>query len=242
MDRHATTQRARTGRRATAPKPVRRVARAARLSLEKLAEAVVDGQPSPERPRDQAALLHWLGQSVRNAHPGAPLDELTMLMADRLQEMADGGDATAKDMLEAEVRGHLLNLARISLALVGGLTAPDRPAVPKPARLDGIAASVQELTGWTSVPFDPVATIYLWLFGDEALYLMGTDMRVEAGLQMLENRDLREVRVTHPGTGEVVLVTWEEILKHADDDRRALEAAQRYAEARGQRRVVTGGG
>jgi hypothetical protein len=44
-------------RRATAPKPVRQVARAAGLSLEKLAEAVVDGQPPPERPRDQAALL-----------------------------------------------------------------------------------------------------------------------------------------------------------------------------------------
>jgi hypothetical protein len=67
------------------------------------------------------------------------------------------------------------------------------------------------------------------------------DMRVEAGLQMLENRQLREVRVTHPGTGELVLVTREEILKHADDDRRVLEAALRYEEARGQLRVVTGG-
>jgi hypothetical protein len=149
--------------------------------------------------------------------------------------MADSGDATAKALLEAEVREDVLNLAHISLGLAGALSVPDPPAVPKPARLRAIAATVVELTGWTSVPFDTVATVYLWLFGDEALYLMGTEMRVEAGLQMLENRQLREVRVTHPGTGELVLVTWEEILKHADDDRRALEAAQRYEEAQRRR-------
>jgi hypothetical protein len=178
---------------------------------------------------------------VRNAHRGTPTDELAAIMAARLREMADGGDATAKAMLEAEVHGHVLNLARISLALAGALTAPDPPAVPKPARLRAIASTVAEVAARTSVPFDTVAVVYLWLFGDEALYLMGTDMRVEAGLQMLENRQLREVRVTHPGTGELVLVTREEILKHADDDRRVLEAALRYEEARGQLRVVTGG-
>ena len=217
-------------RRPTAPKPVREVARGARLSLEKLAEALVDGQPSPERPRAQAALLHWLGESMRVAHPGAALDELTRIMADRLQEMADGGDATAKDMLEAEVRGHLLNLARISLALVGGLTAPDPAAIPKQQRTDSIAATVLELTGWTSVDSETVDAIYRWLFGDEAAFVAGTEMRVEAGLRMLDNDDPGPVRVPHPETGETVVVTREEILEHAEDDGRVLAAAQQYQE------------
>jgi hypothetical protein len=46
----------------------------------------------------------------------------------------------------------------------------------------------------------------------------------------VENPGLREVRVSHPETGELVLVTREEILEHGDDDRRMLEAAERYAE------------
>ena len=56
---------------------------------------MVAGQPRPERPPDQAVLLHWLGQSVRRAHPGTPTDELAAIMAARLQEMADDGDAAA---------------------------------------------------------------------------------------------------------------------------------------------------
>ena len=106
-------------RRATAPKPVRQVARAARLDLEKLAEAIIAGHPAPERPRDQVALLHWLGHSVRNAHPAAAMDKPATIMSDRLQEMADGGDATATAMLKAEVDLVGLNMARIALALVG---------------------------------------------------------------------------------------------------------------------------
>jgi hypothetical protein len=97
-------------------------------------------QPPPERPRDQAALLHWLGQSVRSAHPDATTDQLAATMADRLQEMADGGDATATAMLKAEVDGAFLNMARVSLALAGALWAPDPPAVPKQQRIDSIAA------------------------------------------------------------------------------------------------------
>ena len=53
-------------------------------------------------------------------------------------------------------------------------------------------------------------------------------MRVEAGLRMLENHDPRPVRVPHPDTGELVLVTREEIIEHAEADGRVLEAAQRY--------------
>jgi hypothetical protein len=37
-------------------------------------------------------------------------------------------------------------------------------------------------------------------------------MRVEASLRILENPDLREVRVPHPETSEPVVVSREEIL------------------------------
>lgn len=37
---------------------------------------------------------------------------------------------------------------------------------------------------------------------------------------MVENRRLREVRVLHPNTGELMLVTREEIPPHADDHHR----------------------
>jgi hypothetical protein len=143
--------------------------------------------------------------------------------------MADRGDATAEAMLEAEVRGHVLNLARISLALVGGLTEPDPPAVPKQARVDAIASTVLELTGWPSVVDETVQTIYRWLYGDEALFLIGTEMRVEAGQGILEDPRLHEVYVPHPETGEPVLVTPSEIREHGADDLRVLEAAYRYS-------------
>lgn len=38
-----------------------------------------------------------------------------------------------------------------------------------------------------------------------------------------------EVHIPHPDTGEPVLVTREEIRKHAEADHRVLEAAERYA-------------
>lgn len=230
MDQHTMATTARSRRRPTAPKPVRQVARAARLSLEEFAEAVVAGQPRPERPREHAALLHWLGHSVRNAYPGAPTDELAGIMAARLQEMADGGDATAKALLEADVREHVMDLVRISLALVGGLVAPDPPAVPKRQRIDAIASTVLQLTGWSSVVDDTVQAVYRWLFGDEALFLIGTEMRVEAGKRILEDPRLGEVHVPHPETGELVLVTRAEIREHGADDLRVLEAAYRYSD------------
>ncbi len=72
--------------------------------------------------------------------------------------------------------------------------------------------------------------IYRWLFGDEALFLAGMEMRVEAGLQMLDNHDPSPVHVPHPETGELVLVTREEILEHAEADSRVLDADVRYEE------------
>ncbi len=217
-------------RRGTAPKPVRQVAHAARLSLRKLAEAVIAGQPPPERPRDQAALLGWLGQSVRNTHPGAARDELAQIMAAQLREMADGGDPTAQTLLDAEFDERRLKVARIELVLAGARWAPDPPELLKQQRMDSIAATVLEITRWTSVDTETVEAIYGWLFGDEALFVVGAEMRLEAGLQMLENPALREVRVPHPDTGEMVLVTRQEMPEHGEAAHRVLEAAERYTE------------
>jgi hypothetical protein len=159
----------------------------------------------------------------------------------QLRKLADAGDATATAMLEAEVHERGLKLVPIELALADARWVPVPPEVPKQARQDAIASTVLELTGWTSVADETVRVIYRWLFGDEAAFVAETEMRVEAGLHMLETRDPRPVRVPHPDTGELVLLTREEIIEHAEADGRVLEAAQRYEEARDQPRVITGG-
>jgi hypothetical protein len=217
-----------TRRRATAPKPVREVASAARLSLEKLAEALVAGQPTVPAPRERTALLRWLAQSIANTNPGISEGELAEQVAARLTEMAEAGDETARAVMQAPVMEFGLNLARISLALAGALSAPDPPTIPKQHRKDAIAATVLELTGWTSVDDEMVEAIYRWLFGDEAAFLVDADIRMEASLRILENPDLREVHVPHPETNEMVLVTRDDILEHTDNDGRVLEAAGRY--------------
>jgi hypothetical protein len=219
-----------TRRRPTVPRALRQVAPAAGLTLRALATAIVDGQPPPGRPRDQAALLRWLGQSVRSEHPGMPLDELAPIMAGRLREMADDGDATAKALLDAEAGEVVLTLAQIEIALAGARWAPHPPELPKQQRMDAIAATVLKLTGCRSVPDKTVEVVYRWLFGDEALFVAGMEMRLEAGLRILENRGLRETRVPHPETGELVLVTRKEIREHGEADHRVLEAAQRHRE------------
>jgi hypothetical protein len=195
-----------------------------------LATAIVNEQPPPPRPRDQAALRHWLGQPERNAHPAAPLDQSAATMAGRLREMAASGDPTASAMLDAEVNEAGMNLARVAIALGGARWAPDLPELPKQQRIDAIAATVLELTGWRSVPDQTVQAIYRCLFGDEALFTLGTEMRVEAGLRILEEPGLRQVAVPHPETGEMVLVTLEEILEHGDANHWVLAAAERYDE------------
>ncbi len=72
-------------RRPTAPKPVRQVARAAGLTLRKLAEAVHAGQPSPPTPPAHTALLRWLAQSTANANSGIGEGELAEQVAARLR-------------------------------------------------------------------------------------------------------------------------------------------------------------
>ena len=42
--------------------------------------------------------------------------------------------------------------------------------------------SVSTLTAWTSVASETFDAIYRWLFGNEALFVAGAEMRVEAGL------------------------------------------------------------
>jgi hypothetical protein len=61
----------------------------------------------------------------------------------------------------------------------------------------------------------------------------GIEMRLEAGARMVERADLRDVEVVHPDTGELVLITQDDVLTHAEADDRALEAAERY-EGRGR--------
>jgi hypothetical protein len=169
---------------------------------------------------------------VRHEHSDTPTHEQTAIMAARLQAMAESGGATAKAMLEAEVRGHLLNLARISLALAGGLTAPDPPAVPKPARFDAIAATMLKLTGWTSVADGTVEAIYRWLFGDVAAFVAGMEMRLEAGLRILEDPTLREVHLPHPDTRRAGAGDAPGDSRAWRADHRVLEAAARYTERR----------
>jgi hypothetical protein len=75
---------------------------------------------------------------------------------------------------------------------------------------------------------EAVQAIHRWLFGDEAEFLAGIEMRLEAGARMVERGDLTDFGVVHPDTGELVLITREDILKHAEADDRALEPADRY--------------
>ncbi len=224
------TDRVRRRHRPTAPKPVRQVARAAGLSLRKLAEAVHAGQPSPPTPPAHTALLRWLAQSTTIANPGISEDVLAEQVAARLREMAEAGDKTAEAVMDAPLNVFLLAMARTTIALEGAPWVPEAPTVPKQQRMDSIAATVLERTGWTSVTNEAVEVIYRWLFGDEALFVAGMEMRLEAGLQMLENPALREVHVPHPDTGEFMVVTRQEIREHGEADHRVLEAAERYFE------------
>jgi len=73
--------------------------------------------------------------------------------------------------------------------------------------------------------------VYRWLFGDEALYVVGMEPRVEAGPRFVEGPGLGAVHVPHPDTGDLVLVTREEVARHGADDLRVLNFALRYDEA-----------
>ena len=59
--------------------------------------------------------------------------------------------------------------------------------------------------------------------------MIGAEMRLDAGLRMLDNHDPSPVRVPHQ-TGDPVPVTREEILEHAEEDGRVLDAACQYSE------------
>jgi hypothetical protein len=111
--------RTRTNKRATAPRVVRQVARAASLNLRGLATSILDGQPSPPLRPDQAALLRWLTQSARSAQPDADGDKIARQAALRLNEMANAGDATARAALDAGIDEIGMNLARIEIAVAG---------------------------------------------------------------------------------------------------------------------------
>jgi hypothetical protein len=144
--------------------------------------------------------------------------------------MAETGDATAKEVTESLIHDIATALARTAIALHGARWVPAAPEFPKEQRKDAIASIVLRLTGWPSVDDATVEAIYRWLFGDEALYLIGTEMRLEAGQRILRDPALQAVEVAHPDTGELVFITRDEIREHGADDLRVLEAAQRYAD------------
>jgi hypothetical protein len=52
------------------------------------------------------------------------------------------------------------NLARTIIALEGAPWVPTPPTIPKQQRIDSIAATVLELTGWTSVDSETTEAIY----------------------------------------------------------------------------------
>ncbi len=140
---------------------------------------------------------------MRNTHPGAARDELA----------------------HAEFDERCLKVARIELVLAGARWAPDPPELPKQQPMDSIAATVLDITRWTSVDSESVEATYRWLFGGEAAFVAGAELRLEAELRMLDNPALREVRLPHTDTGGMVLVTREKILEHADDYHRMVEVA-----------------
>lgn len=234
------TNRGRSSRRPTAPKPVRHVARAANLGPEELANAIMDGQPEPPTSPEAEGVLDRLIETERDAHPDIDDDALVSLVNERVQELVSAGNPYVSPLAELLLGNFLANRGRVQIALMGTRWHPTPPVMPKQQRIDAIASTVLALTGWPSVADDTVQAVYRWLFGDEALFLIGTEMRVEAGRRMLESRDLRPVRVPYPDTGELVLVTREEIIEHADADGRVLEAALRYEErqARSHGRLI----
>jgi hypothetical protein len=119
--------------------------------LEKLAEAVIAGQLSVPAPREHTALLRWLAQSTANANPDISEGELAEQIATRFREIAEAGDETAEAVMEAQLDQFLLAIARTIIALEGAPWVPEPPAIPKQQRMDSIAATVLELTSWTSV-------------------------------------------------------------------------------------------
>lgn len=75
-----------------------------------------------------------------------------------------------------------------------------------------------------------VEAVYWWLFGDEARYIHGADLRIAAGTRILENPRLGAVQIVDPKIGKPVLVWREEIRDHAETDVAVMLAAQEYAD------------
>jgi hypothetical protein len=224
------TNRSRRNRPA-APKPVREVACAAGINLRELAMSVLADQPSPA-PREHEALMRWLTQSAVNASPGIDDREVAEQVVAGVEEMAEAGDQTATAVTESLIHDVAAAYARTAIAMHGARWVPEAPEFPKEQRKEAIASTVLRLTGWPSVDAAVVQAIYLWLFGDEALFIAGAEMRLEAGMRMIEYGDLCDVQVVHPDTGELVVVTRDDILAHAEADQPVLEAAERFEEAR----------
>ena len=222
------TNRHRTNRRPTAPKLVRQVARAARLNLEDLANAIVVGQPEPPTPPEAEAIVRDLIATEREVRPGIDDDALTDKVQRRVTELLGAGNPVVTAMSEQMAHEFIVNRARVAIAMMGAKWHPTPPTVPKPARIDAIADTVLSLTGSAAVDDDTVQAIYGWLFGDEALYVHQMELRVEAGKHITENPQLQEVLVRHPDSRELALVTRAEVRQYGEADVAAMLAAHEY--------------
>ena len=112
------------------------------------------------------------------------------------------------------------------LVQVGG-RVPAAGRLAEPGQQDGIASTALMLTGSTSVPTRTSGRSSCWWFGNRVAFWVGTEMRVYAGLHMLENCDPRPVQSRTRTPSDLVLVTREEITEHAAGECRVLEAERR---------------
>lgn len=222
------TNRHRTNRRPIAPKLVRQMARDARLSLEELANAIMDGQPEPPTTPEADAIVHDLIETEREVRPGIDDAALTEEVQRRVTELLGAGNPVIAAMSEQLAHEFIVNRARVAIAVMGARWHPTLPTVPKPARIDAIADTVLSLTGTADVADDTVQAIYGWLFGDEALYVHQMELRVEAGQRIVANPQLQQVLVRHPDTGERALVTRAEVKQYGDADVATMVAAHEY--------------
>jgi hypothetical protein len=220
----------RTNKRPTAPKPVRQASRTAGLSLEELANAIMAGQPEPPTPPEAEGMLDRLIETEREVSPGIDDDALVSIVNERVRELVSAGNPYVAPLSELLLNDFVANRARVQIALMGTRWHPSPPVVPKQARKDAIASTVLELTGWQAVPEETVEAIYCWLFGDEARYMHGAELRMAAGQRIMANPRLGAVQLVDPRIGKPVLVTREEIRDHAETDLAVMLAAHEYAD------------
>jgi hypothetical protein len=105
----------RTNKRPTAPKPVGQVARTAELSLEELANAIMDGQPEPPTSPEAEGMLDRLIETEREVCPGIDDDALVSIVNERVQELVSAGNPYVAPLSEPLLDDFLANRARVQI-------------------------------------------------------------------------------------------------------------------------------